>query len=493
MANSTTFKPYNPNQAFLLPPSMKDWLPENDLAYFVMEMVNQLDLSEIYESYDGSKGGNPPYNPTMMTSLLVYSYCVGICSSRKIEKASYNQIAFRVLTADQQPDHDTIAEFRKRHLKALAGMFVQILRLCQKAGLVKMGHISLDGTKVRANASKHKAMSYGRMEKTVEELEAEVRRILEKARAIDEEEDRKYGKGKRGDELPEELRHKETRLKKIKEAMKELEEEAKAVHKREEQRLRAEEEKDTGKKQRGREPLPPTEKPAEKAQKNFTDADSRIMKDGASKSFEQSYNCQAAVDEETQVIVAEHVTQSPNDKKELEPAVEKIKANMDGKAPDKLSADAGYFSESNVEALEEAGIDPYLATGRQKHGDKTVTATRGRIPMNATVKERMARKLRTKNGRKTYAKRKHIVEPVFGQIKEARGFRRFMLRGFENVSAEWSIVCLTHNILKLFRYGKPTNNPGKGFNGHNSFEIIGRFTKKDLLTIGFFRKLLLAC
>jgi transposase len=228
MTNSTTFKEYNPDQAFLLPPSMKDWLPENDLVYFIMEVVNHLDLSDIYESYDGSNGGKPPYNPTMMTSLLFYAYCMGIYSSRKIERASYYQIPFRVLTADQHPDHDTVAEFRKRHLKALAGMFVQVLRLCQKSGLVKMGHLSLDGTKVRANASKHKAMSYGRMEKKAEELEAEVRRLLAEAKTIDEEEDRKYGKGKRGDELPEELRYKETRLKKIKEAMKELEEEARS-------------------------------------------------------------------------------------------------------------------------------------------------------------------------------------------------------------------------------------------------------------------------
>jgi hypothetical protein len=277
--------------------------------------------------------------------------------------------------------------------------------------------------------------------------------------------------------------------------MKELEEEARAEseQKREEQRLSAEEEKNTGKKQQGRKPLPPSDKPESKAQRNFTDADSRIMKDGSSKSFEQSYNCQAAVDEETQVIVAGHVTQEPNDKKELKPSIEKIKANMDGKVPDKLSGDAGYFSETNVKVLEEEGIDPYLAAGKQKHGDKPLPASRGRIPMNATVKERMARKLRTKDGSKIYAKRKYIVEPVFGQIKEARGFRRFLLRGFDNVSAEWDIVCLTHNILKLFRHGRPESNPGKWFNGHNSFKILGKFINNDLLTTVFCRNLLLAC
>jgi len=447
------FIPYEPNQAFLLPPSLKDWLPEKDLVYFIMDIVSNIDLTDIYGSYDGCKGGKPPYNPTMMTSLIFYAYCIGIYSSRKIEQASYYQVPFRILTADQQPDHDTIAEFRKRHLKTLSGKFVHILQLCQKAGLVKLGHVSLDGTKVRANASKHKAMSYGRMEKKAEELESEVKRLLEEAQSIDEQEDIKYGKGNRGDELPEELRDKKTRLKKIREAMKELEEEAQAEaeKKREEQRLKAAAKKQGGKKPRKTKPI--SDKPASKSQKNFTDADSRIMKDGASNSFEQSYNCQAAVEEDSQVIVASHVTQNPNDKKEITPAIEKIKANTRGKLPDKMSGDCGYYSESNVDELEKAGIDPYLATGKEKHGNKLSPAVRGRISKNATVKERMSRKLRTKNGKKIYAKRKYIVEPVFGQIKEARGFRRFLLRGFENVSAEWEMVCMTHNILKLFRSG----------------------------------------
>lgn len=450
---TTRFIPYEPNQAFLLSPSLKEWLPEEDMVYFIIDMVSNLDLTDIYASYDGSKGGKPPYNPTMMTSLIFYAYCIGIYSSRKIEQASYYQIPFRVLTADRQPDHATIAEFRKRHLKVLAGKFVQILQLCQKAGLVKLGHVALDGTKVRANASKHKAMSYGRMEKKAEELEAEVKQLLEEAKAIDEKEDIKYGKGNRGDELPEELRNKETRLKKIREAMRELEEEAqaKAEKKREEQRIKAVEQKNNGKNLR--KPKPISDKPASKAQRNFTDADSRIMKDGASNSFEQSYNCQAAVEEDSQVIIASHVTQNSNDKKELAPSIEKIKVNTGGKVPDKMSGDNGYYSESNVEALEEEDIEPYLAVGKEKHGNKSSPAIRGRIPKNATVKERMARKLKTKKGRKIYAKRKYIVEPVFGQIKEARGFRRFLLRGFENVSVEWEIVCMTHNILKLFRSG----------------------------------------
>jgi len=455
MKNHTRFKPYQPNQLFLLPPDMKDWLPDDHLVYFVMDVVDELDLSAIYRCYDSTKGGQPPFDPKMMVSLLFYAYCVGLPSSRRIEKATYERVAFRILTADQHPDHDTIADFRKRHIDTLSGLFVQILRLCQAVGLVKLGHVSLDGTKVKANASKHKAMSYGRMEKKAEELEAEVKRLLTEAQAVDDAEDAKYGKGKRGDELPKELRFKQDRLKKIKEAMKSLEQEAKAKAdaKREEIRLKELSLQKEGKKRKGKKPKDPSDEPDSKAQRNFTDPQSRIMKDGASKSFEQAYNCQAAVDEESQIIVATNVTQQPNDKQQLEPLVEEIKKNTDDKTPEKLSADNGYFSEPNVQYLEDEGIDGYIATGRQKHGDVSQCAQRGRIPKDATKQERMARKLRTKKGRETYSKRKQIVEPVFGQIKETRGFRRFLLRGLENVSAEWDLICLTHNLLKLFRSG----------------------------------------
>ncbi len=455
MKNHTRFKPYQPNQLFLLPPDMKDWLPDDHLVYFVMDVVDELDLSAIYQRYDNSKGGQPPFDPKMMVSLLFYAYCVGLPSSRKIEKATYEQVAFRILTADQHPDHDTIADFRKRHLDILSGLFVQILRLCQEVGLVKLGHVSLDGTKVKANASKHKAMSYGRMEKKAEELEAEVKRLLTEAQAVDDAEDAKYGKGKRGDELPKELRFKQSRLKKIKEAMKSLEQEAKAEAeaKREEIRLKELSVQKEGKKRKGKKPKDPSDKPDSKAQRNFTDPESRIMKDGASKSFEQAYNCQAAVDEESQIIVATNVTQQANDKQQLEPLVEEIKKNTDDKTPKKISADNGYFSEPNVQCLEDEGIDGYIATGRQKHSEVAEPTGRGRIAKDATKQERMARKLRTKKGRETYSKRKQIVEPVFGQIKETRGFRRFLLRGLENVSGEWDLICLTHNLLKLFRSG----------------------------------------
>jgi transposase len=450
---TSRFKPYCPDQILLLPPDMRQWLPEGDLAYFIMDVVAELDLSTIYNHYSRSGAGQPPYDPRMMTSLLLYAYCMGIPSSRKIETATYRQIPFRVMTADQHPDHDTIADFRKTHLKALAGLFVDVLQLCQEAGLATLGHICLDGTKVKANASKHKAMSYGRMEKTIQQLEAEVKQLLEEAQTVDENEDARYGKGKRIEELPQELQRRQDRIAKIKKAKQALEAEAKSQA---EAQRRAIQEKDDalekeGKSRKGRKPKAPSDEPDPKAQRNFTDSDSRIMKDGASKSFEQAYNCQIATNEK-QVIVGRNVTQESNDKKQLKPLVEDVKTTA-GEKPDKVSCDSGYYSDDNVAYLESEDIDGYIATGRQKHSDKVQPVPRGRIPQDATSKERMERKVRTKKGRETYSKRKQIVEPVFGQIKEARGFRRFSLRGLENVTCEWDIVCLTHNILKLFRSG----------------------------------------
>jgi len=446
------FREYNPDQLFLLPPDMKEWLPEGDLAYFIMDVVRGLDLGAIYADYDGSSGGQPPYDPEMMVSLLLYGYCVGLPSSRKLERATYDSVSFRVLSANQHPDHDTIASFRQRHLKALSELFVQVLRLCQRAGLVKLGHVSLDGTKVRANASKHKSMSYGRMEKKVVELEAEVAALLKRAESADAEEDALYGKGKRGDELPDELRYKETRLRKIKDAMRALEREADDKA-RAKAKAQARKDKKRNRKRRGRKKHDDSVKPAPKSQRNFTDPDSRIMMNGATKSFEQSYNCQAAVDDKAQVIVATNVTQQANDKRQMEPMLEKLKENTGDRKPKKLSADSGYFSEDNVIDLQGEGIDAYIATGRQKHGEKPLAAPRGCIPASATVKERLSRKLRTIKGRCTYSKRKQVVEPVFGQIKQARGFRQFLFRGLEKVGAEWDLICLTHNLLKLFRSG----------------------------------------
>lgn len=447
METNARFRAYDPNQLYLLPPDLRQWLPADDLVYFILDVVNQMDLKEIFVSYEENKGGYPAYHPRMMVALLLYAYCIGLPSSRKIEQATYHSVAFRILTADQHPDHDTIASFRKRHLKALAGLFVQVLQLCQKAGLVKLGHVALDGTKVKANASKHKAMSYGRMQKREKELKREVRRLLKEAERCDVLEDRLYGKGKRGDELPEELRFRETRLKKIQEAMEAL----KAEVRQEAQEKERENAKKNKNPRSGPPPKAPSAEPDAKRQRNFTDPDSRIMKDMATKSFEQAYNCQAAVDDKSQLIVASHVTQAPNDKEQLEPMLERMKETIASRKPKKLSADNGYFSEANCRLLVKAGIDAYLAADKVKHGQPIPPAPRGRIPESLSAKERMARKLRTIKGRMTYSKRKQIVEPVFGQIKEVRGFRRFSLRGLSNVTSEWDLICLTHNLMKLFR------------------------------------------
>ena len=433
------FREYNPNQDFLLPPSLREWLPSDHLANFISDVVDTLDLSEITDAYDNSQGGQAPFHPVLMTKLLLYAYCVGVPSSRRIEKSTYEVIPFRVLSANQYPDHDTIADFRKHHLVALSRIFLQVLRLCQKAGLVKLGHVALDGTKVKANASKHKAMSYEHMQKKTDELEAEIARLLAEAEATDTAEDTRYGKGKRGDELPDELRYRERRLKKIQEARQALEEEAR---------------------QEAQAAQPAADKAMvgadvrvkPKAQRNFTDPDSRIMRDGATKAFEQAFNGQVAVDSANQIIVAAGVTQECNDKQQVEPMVERMRANLGGACPKRMTLDNGYYSDDNVEFLRGAGIDAYIATGRLKHGEAPPPAPRGRIPKGLTEKERMARKLRTIKGRCTYARRKAIAEPVIGQIKEARGFRRFLLRGSGKVGAEWLIICLTHNLLKLFRW-----------------------------------------
>lgn len=440
---------------------MAEWLPEGHLALFINDVVDQLNLKKIYADYEkGDDRGQPPYHPAMMLKLLVYGYCTGKPSSRRIERATWDEVAYRVLSADQHPDHDSIAEFRKRHLKVLSGLFLQVLKLCQKAGLVKLGHVALDGTKVKANASKHKAMSYDRMGKAEAELEKEIGELLRQAEEADAEEDAKYGKGKRGDELPEELKRRESRLAKIRSAKAQLEAEAEEEAKieakevREGLKERKAKEKETGRKTRGRIPAVPDPKeaaPDPKAQRNFTDSESRIMKDGASKGFEQAYNAQIAVDEESQVIVAEGVTQESNDKKQLTPMMKKVKENM-GELPEAVSADAGYFSETNVTAKSLKAVDLYIPPDRQKHGEKQ-PATRGRPPKNLSVADGMRRKLRTKAGQEVYRFRKAIVEPVFGQIKEARSFRRFSLRGLVKVKAEWTLVCLTHNLLKLFRSG----------------------------------------
>jgi transposase len=448
------YREYDPEQLYLLPVSLREWLPESHLCYFIRDVVGQLDLSEIYNSYDNSQGGQPPYHPVMMTSLLFYAYCVGVPSSRKIEVKTYEDVAFRVLSADDHPDHDTISEFRQRHLRALAGLFVQVLKLCRGAGLVKLGHVCLDGTKVRANASRHKAMSYARMEVKERELEEKVTELLRRAESVDAEENRLYGKGIRGDELPEELRYHQSRLKKIREAKASLEAEAGEKAQKKLQEQKDKELKHRGKgKRRGRKAKPPKEEPKQKAQRNFTDPESRMMVEGSSKAYIYGFNCQAAVDEESQIILASGTTQEATDKKQIEPMLHKIKDNVKSN-PEKLSADAGYYSESNIKLLRKKGVDCYIPPSRQTHNQEEISAPRGRPPDNLSTADRMRRKLRTLEGRKIYAKRKEVVEPVFGQIKGARGLRQFLFRGLEKVSAEWDLWCLTHNILKLYRSGR---------------------------------------
>jgi len=442
------FIPYDPEKPLALAPDIRKWLPEDHFALFISEVVDTLDLIEITDEYLHLQGGRPAYHPAMMLKLLFYGYCVGIRSSRRIERKTYEDVAFRVLSCDSHPDHSRISDFRKRHLGAISRLFVQVLGICKEAGLVKLGHVALDGTKVKANASRHKAMSYGRMVKKEKKLAREVDKLLKEAEALDEKEDKKYGKGKRGDELPEELRFKAGRLAKIREAKRALEEEA---------RLEAASKTGKGEDEK---PLKDGEsgpsagsdvKPADKKQRNFTDPDSRIMKDGATKAFVQAYNGQAAVDCDSQVIVAADVTQQANDKQQLVPMLELIEENL-GEIPDRALADAGYFSKEAVESVADGFTELFVPRERKKHSDPLEPAPRGRIPNNLTVTDRMLRKLRTKDGQKTYSKRKESVEPVFGQIKENRGIRAFLLRGLEAVQGEWKLICLTHNLLKLWRH-----------------------------------------
>ena len=458
---SKQFRNCDLNQAYLLPPSLQDWLPEGHLARFVADLVDTLDLSAIYAQYEEGDGrGLAAYDPRMMVRLLIYAYCRGVPGSRRIERATYEDVAFRYLAADQHPDHSTIADFRQEHLANLAQLFVQVLKLCQQAGLVKLGHVALDGTKVKANASKHKAMSYGRMGEAEKKLEEEVQALLAEAARIDAEEDGKYGKGKRGNELPKEWARRESRLAKIREAKAALEGEAREAAKQKqaevEARLRERErqEEERGRKLGGRPPQAPDPeqaKPESKAQRNFTDPDSRIMKDGATKEFVQGYNAQAAVDSQAQVIVAASVTQETNDKRQLVPMLEEVEV-MTGRKPEQTTADAGYFSEQSVTNPKLEGIDLFMAPDRQKHAEEVPAAT-GPPPPETGAAERMREKLRSAEGRAVYKMRKAVVEPVFGQIKEARGFRRFLLRGLEKVRAEWKLICATHNLLKLFRSG----------------------------------------
>jgi transposase len=428
---SKHFRPWNPKQKWLLPPEITEFIPEGHASHFVRDLVvEQLDLTSILATYEEDRGF-PPFHPAMMVALLLYAYTQGVFSSRRIAKACIERMDFAAVTGFQKPDFRTISVFRRRHLTALAGLFQQVLVLCRRAGLVTLGHVALDGTKVKANASKHKAMSYDRMEKAEREFAAVVKGWLDQAEITDLGEDSRF-RNRQGDELPDWVANKVERMKKIREAKAALEQEA--ADKAKEKKNDDDEDP----------PEPPKVDP--KAQRNFTDPESRIMptKNG----FEQCFNAQAAVDAEAQVIVACDVVATNADCPQLLPMVDRIKANL-GRKPSVCSADAGYCSEANLEGMATRKIKAYIATGRQKHGTKAATHTKNGKPGSFVA--RMRERLKRGGWRSPYRLRKQVVEPVFGQIKQAMGFRQFLLRGLARVQAEWSLVCTAHNLLKLAR------------------------------------------
>jgi transposase len=438
---SKTFRAWDVDQRWLLAPSVDEFVPAGHVAHFVRDTVRDgLDLSAIMSSY-GEERGFPPYHPTMMTALLIYGYSQGVYSSRRIARACEERVDFMAVTALNRPDFRTISDFRKRHLAALSGLFVQVLKLCAGAGLVKLGHVAIDGTKLKANASKHKAMSYGRMDEAEARLAAEVAAWFAKADASDAAEDAEHGADRRGDEMPDWVANKQERLAKIRAARAALEAEAQSAAM--ERAARADGPDDPG----GPKPSasdPPSIKPEPKAQRNFTDPESRIMKtkDG----FIQGYNAQAAVDAASQVIVAHDLVATGTDVEQLLPMVDAVKA-MAGALPEEVSADAGYCSEDNLAGLEKRGVRGYVATGRQKHGATSATGRRAK-PRGSRVAA-MATRLKRGARRSRYRLRKQVVEPIFGQIKQGRGFRQLLLRGLANAKAEWAIVCAVHNLLKL--------------------------------------------
>jgi transposase len=459
------YRPWNPETYAQQAHAPAAQLPEDDLVFFLLDVVPTLDLAPIHATYQDETRGAPPFDPAMMTCLLLYAYCVGVFSSRKIAQACDRNLAFLAIVGIDRPDFRTISLFRKNHLDAFADVFVQVLRLAQAAGLVRLGTIAVDGTKVQGNASRHKAMSYGYMTQEVVRLRAEIEALLKQAQDVDDQDDAVLGT-RRGDELPAELRRREDRLATIAAAIRRLEAEAKATAEAEQQR-RAEEQAErqrTGKTRRGREPGPIVETPAEKAQTNFTDPELSIMRT-ANKGWEYCGNAQASVDGAYQIILACDVTDQGNDKQQAAPMAQATRGQLEaaGMAPaaDESGArpviaaalDTGYFSEAAVAALEREGFDPHIATERQRHHAATTASTLEPAPPPATAQERMRAKLLTASGRAVYAWRKTIVEPVFGQIKEARGFRRFRLRGLAPIRGEWRLVCLTHNLLKIWRYG----------------------------------------
>jgi transposase len=434
---------------YLLPPSVQDWLPKGHLARFVVDVVEQLDLRSLKVSYAGR--GSQPYNPAMLLALLFYGYATGVFSSRKLERSTHDSVAFRYIAANTHPDHDTIATFRKRFLKELSGLFVQILMIAHQTKLLKLGSVSLDGSKVKANASRHKALSYEHACKLETQLKAEVAELLSKAEAADKADIPD------GMSIPAELERRELRLSAIAAAKTEIERRAAERHTREqaayEEKVaaRAKKSEETGKKSRGKEPKPPTPGPAPKDQVNLTDEESRIMP-VSSGGFEQSYNAQAAVDTASKLIVTAHITQQSNDKQELEPTLKNLAALPEelGSATEFL-ADSGYYSETNVNACENAGITPYIAVDRQSHNQSPWDRFKEPPPLpdDADSVDTMKHRLKTTAGKAVYALRKVTSEPVFGIIKAVMGFRGFMLRGKEAAAGEWNLACMAYNIKRM--------------------------------------------
>jgi transposase len=461
-SSGKTYRPWEPERYRQDAQSPAAKLPEGDLVFFLLDTVPRLELNRFYAPYEHETRGAPPYDPAMLVCLLLYAYCVGVFSSRKIALACERNLAFVAIVGQDRPDFRTISDFRKLHLEAFKDVFVQVVRLAAATGLVKLGNVSTDGTKIQGNASRHKAMSYGYMKKEVERLREDIEALVTQAHQQDEADDAALG-SRRGDELPAELARREDRLVKIEAAMRRLEAQAKAEAEAERQR-RAEVEaqrRQTGTPRRGPAPKPMQESPDDKAQSNFTDPELHIMRSN-NKGWDYCGNAQASVDGAYQIIVACDVTDATNDKQQAEPMAQAIRTTLaqagiecptdesGAVQPIPATLDNGYYSEVAVAALETLGFDPYIATGRQRH-----RMPQAEVPETpATVQERMAAKVQTPAGKALYARRKVIVEPVFGQIKEARGFRRFLLRGLATIRGEWRLVCLTHNLLKIWRYGR---------------------------------------
>jgi transposase len=455
-----TYRPWEPQHYRQEAHSPAAKLPEGDLVFFLLDTVPKLDLHRFYAPYEDETRGAPPYDPAMLVCLLLYAYCVGVFSSRKIAQACERNLAFIAIVGRERPDFRTISDFRKLHLDAFRDVFVHVLRVAGEVGMVKLGNVATDGTKLQGNASRHKAMSYGYMRKEANRLREDIEALVTQAYQQDAEDDAALG-SRRGDELPAELARREARLATIEAAMQRLEARAKAAADAERQR-RAEAEAErrrTGTPRRGKAPTPVDETPADKAQTNFTDPELHIMQT-PNKGWEYCGNAQASVDAAYQIILACDVTAESNDKQQAAPMAQLTLTHLEragiARSTDAAGTaqqipatyDSGYYSEAAAIAVEQAGFDPYIATGRQQHH---TPAAEGLEPP-ATAKERMAAKVRTPEGRALYARRKVIVEPVFGQSKAGRGFRRFWLRGLDNIRGEWRLVCVTHNLLKLWRY-----------------------------------------